>query len=59
MEPVESDMVSALAEASETTYIRDRWEYTGNTGETKYSIVAPTLPTTGNYSAYNVWGKLP
>ncbi|KAF2899294.1 hypothetical protein ILUMI_06874 [Ignelater luminosus] len=50
-----SDMVSALAEATHTTYIRDRWVYTDNSGELQHCIVAPSLPSSGNYSAYNVW----
>lgn len=50
-------MVFALAEASQTTYIRDRWEYTDYSGEKQYCIVAPTLPSSGNYSAYSIWGK--
>ncbi|XP_018571813.1 beclin 1-associated autophagy-related key regulator isoform X2 [Anoplophora glabripennis] len=49
------DMVCALAEASQTTYIRDRWEYTDYSGEKQYCIVAPTLPSSGNYSAYSIW----
>lgn len=52
------DMVSALAEATHTTYIRDRWVYTDNSGELQHCIVAPSLPGSGNYSAYNVWGKI-
>ncbi|KAG5877804.1 hypothetical protein JTB14_036826 [Gonioctena quinquepunctata] len=49
------DMVSALAEASQTTFISDRWEYSDYMGEMKYCIVGPTLPGSGNYSAYNIW----
>lgn len=56
METSESDMVSALAEASHTMYIRDRW-VTDSSGEMQYSIVAPCLPASGNYSEYNDWGK--
>ncbi|KAF5292929.1 hypothetical protein FQA39_LY13809 [Lamprigera yunnana] len=54
-ESITSDMVSALAEATHTTYISDRWVYTDNSGELQHCIVAPTLPGSGNYSAYNVW----
>lgn len=57
IESAESDMVSALAEATHTTYIRDKWVYTDNSGELQHCIVAPSLPGSGNYSAYNVWGK--
>lgn len=58
-ESVESDMVSAIAEASQTTYVRDRWEYedfTSDSREVQYSIVEPCLPGSGNYSLYNLWG---
>ncbi|CAG9860513.1 unnamed protein product [Phyllotreta striolata] len=49
------DMVNALYEASQTTFISDRWEYSDYWGELKYCIVGPTLPASGNYSAYNIW----
>ncbi|CAG9838268.1 unnamed protein product [Diabrotica balteata] len=49
------DMVNALAEASQTTFISDRWEYSDYLGEMRYCIVGPTLPGSGNYSAYNIW----
>jgi beclin 1-associated autophagy-related key regulator len=51
-------MVSAIAEASQTMYVRDRWEYTdfsSDSGELQYSIVEPCLPGSGNYSLYNIW----
>jgi beclin 1-associated autophagy-related key regulator len=57
-ESAESDMVSAIAEASQTMYVRDRWEYTdfsSDSGELQYSIVEPCLPGSGNYSLYNIW----
>lgn len=60
-ESAESDMVSAIAEASQTMYVRDRWEYTdfsSDSGELQYSIVEPCLPGSGNYSLYNIWGNL-
>ncbi|XP_034238327.1 beclin 1-associated autophagy-related key regulator [Thrips palmi] len=49
------DTVSALADATRTTYIRGRWVFTDSTGELQHCIVAPTLPGSGNYSAYNDW----
>lgn len=49
-----SEMVNALAEAAQTTYFKDHWECTDYSGEMKYSIVAPTLPSSGNYSAYSL-----
>ena len=50
--------VTALAEARQTSYIRGRWVYTENAGELQYSIVEPSLPGNGDYSAYNLWGNL-
>lgn len=59
MEASESDMVSALEEATRTTYVRNRWVYNpDNAGELQYTIVAPSLPGSGNYCAYNDWGNL-
>lgn len=51
----EFDTVSALAEATRTAYVRGRWVYTDNSGEMHFSIVSPTLPGSGDYSAYNLW----
>ncbi|ELT88688.1 hypothetical protein CAPTEDRAFT_175681 [Capitella teleta] len=50
-------MVSALAEARHTAYVRGRWIYTDNSGELHYRIIEPSLPGNGDYSssAYNVW----
>jgi len=50
----------ALAEASELTYVCGKWvdtcdEWSKHT-EIVYEIVAPTLPSNGDYSAYNEWG---
>lgn len=52
------DMLNALAEASQTIYLKDRWEYTDFMGEMKFCIAGPTLPGSGNYSSYDIWGKL-
>jgi len=49
----ETEIVNEIAEATHTTYIRDRWVYTDSSGELKYCIVGPLLPGSGNYSAYN------
>lgn len=46
-----------LAEASQTTYIRNRWVYNDYNNEMQYSIVAPCLPGSGNYSSYNIWAQ--
>ncbi|XP_033735061.1 beclin 1-associated autophagy-related key regulator-like [Pecten maximus] len=44
----------ALRDATHTTYIRGQWVYTdGNNGD--FRIVEPTLPSTGDYSPYNIW----
>ncbi|KAK3093517.1 hypothetical protein FSP39_016691 [Pinctada imbricata] len=55
----ESDMavstVSALREASHTAYVRGHWVYTDGSGEAQYRIVEPTLPCSGDYSAYHLW----
>lgn len=51
----EFDTVSALAEATRTAYVRGRWVFTDSSGELHHSIVAPTLPGSGDYSAYNLW----
>ncbi|XP_046607390.1 beclin 1-associated autophagy-related key regulator [Neodiprion virginianus] len=56
-ESVCGDLVScALADASRTSYVRGRWvNDTENSLEMQHCIVAPTLPGTGDYSAYSVW----
>lgn len=56
VESSEAEMVSALAEATHTTYIKNQWVYTDNSSEYQHSIVAPCLPGSGNYAAYNHWG---
>lgn len=50
-----TDTVSALAEATRTSYIRGKWIFMDSSGELHYRIVAPTLPGSGDYSAYTVW----
>ena len=50
--------ISALAEARRTSFLRGRWVYTDNGGDHLYQIVEPSLPGTGDYSAYNIWGKI-
>jgi len=51
------DTVTALADATRTAYIRGRWVFTDSSGQLQHCIVAPSLPDSGDYSAYNVWGK--
>ncbi|KAK9875386.1 hypothetical protein WA026_007781 [Henosepilachna vigintioctopunctata] len=51
----DSELVSALADASQNSDLRGSWEYAENCGEMNYSIVAPSLPASGNYTCYNMW----
>lgn len=58
--PVENNMavstISALREASHTTYISGRWVYSSSIeGSGCYSIIEPSLPNDGDYSAYILW----
>ncbi|XP_026478327.1 beclin 1-associated autophagy-related key regulator-like isoform X2 [Ctenocephalides felis] len=57
-EDVSQDTVAALAEATRTSYVRGTWVFTdsSHSSELQYCIVAPCLPGTGNYMAYNDWG---
>ncbi|XP_011496345.1 PREDICTED: beclin 1-associated autophagy-related key regulator isoform X2 [Ceratosolen solmsi marchali] len=52
-----TDMVTcALADASGTSYVRGKWiNDTENSLEVHHRIVAPTLPGSGDYSAYSLW----
>lgn len=51
----EFDTVSALADATHTAYVKGHWVFTNSSGGLHHSIVAPTLPGSGDYSAYNLW----
>ncbi|CAG2054163.1 unnamed protein product [Timema podura] len=51
----EEDTVTALADASRTAYVRGHWILTDSSGELHHCIVAPTLPGSGDYSAYSAW----
>lgn len=55
-----SDVVTcALADASGTSYVRGKWiNDTENSLEVQHRIVAPTLPGSGDYNAYLLWGNL-
>ncbi|KAK7071481.1 autophagy protein 14, partial [Halocaridina rubra] len=53
-DPKHMDTVTAIAEASQTTYVRGRWVYTDTSHETQYRIVHPLLPGSGDYSAFNL-----
>ncbi|XP_043478016.1 beclin 1-associated autophagy-related key regulator isoform X1 [Leptopilina heterotoma] len=49
-------VTTALADASGTSYVRGRWiNDTENSLEIHHRIVAPTLPGSGDYSAYSLW----
>ena len=48
------EVQEALKEASQTAYVRGRWIYSSS----QYRIVAPILPCLGDYSLYNVAGRL-
>lgn len=48
--------VSALRDASHTTYICGKWVYTNSLEDGNYCIIEPTLPSNGDYSSYNLWG---
>uniref|UniRef100_A0ABD2X1I5 Beclin 1-associated autophagy-related key regulator n=1 Tax=Trichogramma kaykai TaxID=54128 RepID=A0ABD2X1I5_9HYME len=52
-----TDMIAfALADASGTSYVRGKWiNDTENSLELHHRIVAPTLPGSGDYSAYSLW----
>lgn len=48
----------ALADASGTSYVRGRWiNDAENASEVQHRIIAPTLPGSGDYSAYSLWGN--
>lgn len=49
------DTVSELNEAATMAYLRGRWVLTDTLGELQHCIVAPTLPGSGDYSAFNDW----
>ncbi|KAF7265175.1 autophagy related protein 14 [Rhynchophorus ferrugineus] len=57
MESSGDSILKELAEASQTAFIRDKWVYTDYSNEIQYNIVAPCLPSSGNYSNYNIWGQ--
>lgn len=51
----DSDTMNALAEATHTAYVRGRWVLQDSQSELQHVIVAPSLPGSGDYSAYNDW----
>ncbi|XP_058789869.1 beclin 1-associated autophagy-related key regulator [Phymastichus coffea] len=49
-------VTSAIADASGTSYVRGKWiNDTENSLKIHHKIVAPTLPGSGDYSAYTLW----
>lgn len=47
--------VSALEEACQTAFVQGKWVSPISSFEKQHRIVAPTLPISGDYSAYNDW----
>uniref|UniRef100_A0A8W7P6E2 Beclin 1-associated autophagy-related key regulator n=1 Tax=Anopheles coluzzii TaxID=1518534 RepID=A0A8W7P6E2_ANOCL len=47
--------INEISEATRTAYVRGQWILQDSFGEVQHVIVAPALPGTGNYSAYNEW----
>ncbi|XP_014293713.1 beclin 1-associated autophagy-related key regulator [Halyomorpha halys] len=47
--------ISALEEACQTAFIQGKWISPISSFERQHRIVAPTLPASGDYSAYNDW----
>ncbi|XP_050406257.1 beclin 1-associated autophagy-related key regulator [Patella vulgata] len=52
---VETSMINTIKEACQTAYVRGKWQYTDLRSDTLYKILEPTLPSNGNFSAYNLW----
>ncbi len=55
---IEEDMINeSLSEAIHMSFVNGRWVTTTNdmSGEMFYQIVAPQLPSSGDYSAYQAW----
>ncbi|XP_059471775.1 beclin 1-associated autophagy-related key regulator [Neocloeon triangulifer] len=52
---LEDSVTSAIAEASQMTFVRGQWVSSDCSGELHHCIVAPTLPISGDYSAYSMW----
>uniref|UniRef100_A0A2M4AK29 Putative beclin 1-associated autophagy-related key regulator n=1 Tax=Anopheles triannulatus TaxID=58253 RepID=A0A2M4AK29_9DIPT len=47
--------IHEISEATRTAYVRGQWVLQDSFGEVQHVIVAPSLPGTGNYSAYTEW----
>ncbi|KAJ8921193.1 hypothetical protein NQ315_013665 [Exocentrus adspersus] len=57
-EEIESDfvMICNVSKTRESTHLsREQWQFIDYSSEKQYRIVAPTLPSSGDYSAYNYW----
>lgn len=54
-ESLQPELQSEILEAIRTAYIRGRWVSEESHGELQYIIVAPSLPSNGDYSAYCDW----
>ncbi|XP_033125938.1 beclin 1-associated autophagy-related key regulator-like isoform X2 [Anneissia japonica] len=51
------DLIAALADARQTSFVRGRWVFSENQSEVQYLIVDEDvlLPGNGDYSAYTAW----
>ncbi|XP_050080456.1 beclin 1-associated autophagy-related key regulator [Anopheles maculipalpis] len=47
--------IHEISDATRTAYVRGQWVLQDSFGEVQHVIIAPALPGTGNYSAYNDW----
>uniref|UniRef100_A0A182NPG2 Beclin 1-associated autophagy-related key regulator n=1 Tax=Anopheles dirus TaxID=7168 RepID=A0A182NPG2_9DIPT len=47
--------INEISDAARTAYVRGQWILQDSLGEVQHVIVAPALPGTGNYAAYNEW----
>jgi len=54
-ESLQMDTINEIAEAIRTAYVKGRWKQQESSGELQYIIVAPTLPSNGNYQEYCDW----
>jgi beclin 1-associated autophagy-related key regulator len=51
----QSEEISEIAEATRQNYVRGRWILQDSQSELQHIIVAPSLPGSGDYAAYNDW----
>lgn len=51
----QTERITALADATRTAYVRGQWILQDSHSEKSHVIVASSLPSNGNYSAYTDW----